>query len=60
MTTFTLYLAFHEPRVFEQEFIDLVQRQPLFSTAKQFSKRKFFAEFLPDISAIYAKIHRGG
>ena len=56
MTTFTLYLAFHEPRVFEQEFIDLVQRQPLFSTAKQFSKRRFFAEFLPDISAIYAKI----
>jgi hypothetical protein len=50
MKMFTLYLAIHEPRVFMPEFVASIQRQPFFSTAKQFSKQKFFAEFLPDIS----------
>jgi hypothetical protein len=41
MWTFILYLAFHEPRLFVQEFLAPIQREPLFSTAKQYSKRRF-------------------
>jgi|SRR6266542_1813984 len=52
MWTFVLYLAFHEPRLFLPEFLDSVQQEPLFSVTKQLSKRKFFAEWLPDASAI--------
>ena len=57
MMTFNLYLAFHIPDLFDdKEFLAVVQQEPLFSRAKQFSKPKFFAEFLPDASSIYAKI----
>jgi hypothetical protein len=52
MKTFTFYLAFHLPRVFKREFLDLVQREPLSSEIKRLSKREFFAEFLPIASAI--------
>ena len=47
MQTFILYLAIHEPRVFMPEFVASIQQQPLFKTAKQLSKGKFFAEWLP-------------
>jgi hypothetical protein len=47
MGTFTLYLALHEPRVFNQEFVDSIQRQPAFDAAKRLSKLEFFAEWLP-------------
>jgi hypothetical protein len=50
MWTFIFYLAFHEPEVFLPEFLDPIQREPLFSATKQLSKLKFFAEWLPDIS----------
>jgi hypothetical protein len=50
MKTFTFYLAFHEPRVFRQGFLDSIQQEPLFSATRRLSKRKFFAEWLPDIS----------
>jgi hypothetical protein len=52
MKTFTIYLTFHLPQVFEQEFLELVQREPLYSETKRLSKREFFAEFLPVASAI--------
>ena len=45
--TFIIYLALHEPGVFKQEFLDSIQREPAYSTAKQLPKSKFFAELLP-------------
>jgi hypothetical protein len=56
MAVFTLYMAFHVPRLFYTDFLQYVQQEPLFSTAKQFSKPKFFAEFLPDYSSLQAKM----
>ena len=52
MWTFVLYLAFHQPRMFKQEFLDGIQKEPLFSTTKRLSKLQFFREWLPDTSAI--------
>lgn len=53
MKTFTLYLAFHEPRVFNQGFLDSIQQEPFFSNMKQLSKRKFFAVWLPQVSRYF-------
>jgi hypothetical protein len=50
MNVFTLYLAFHEPEMFKQQFLDSVQQEPLFSVTKELSKRQFFAEWMRDIS----------
>jgi hypothetical protein len=55
MKMFRLYLAFHEPRLFEQEYLDSLQQNPLFSKFKQLSKQQFFVEFLPYASSIYRK-----
>lgn len=51
MGLFSVYLPFEEPRLFTQEYLDNLQRLPLFSKVKQFSKRQFFMEFLPVATA---------
>jgi hypothetical protein len=55
MKTFTLYVVHHFPKLFKQESIDSIQRNPLFSKAKQFSKREFFAEFLPYAFSLFTQ-----
>ena len=49
MLTFAFYVALHEPGLFRQEFVDSTQP---FSAAKQLSKSKFVAEFLPAYSRV--------
>ena len=55
MKTFILYITVHFPELFKQESIEFVQRNPLFSEAKRFSKREFFAEFLPSAFALFTQ-----
>ena len=47
MGTFVLYLAIHEPEIFTPEFVASIRQHRGFSTAKQLSKGRFFAEWLP-------------
>ena len=47
MRTFILYLVIHQPRVFAAEYVASIHQSPLFASAKQMSKERFFTEWLP-------------
>jgi hypothetical protein len=55
MATFNIYFAHHNPNLLNEDALAVLQQQePLFSKAKQWSKSKFFAEYLPTASLICA------